>query len=134
MRYKTIALMLALTVATWAQTASPNPQTSTAPEKTKCACCDKTANADGQSCARHMAKSADGKPMASCCDEKNGKSCCGKDAQCMKEGKGCCSGASQDKTAESHCGSDCAKSCGKACCSGETQKGSTSCCHKMRQG
>ncbi len=48
MRYKMFALMLALTVATWAQTSTQTtpatPQQSTVPaEKAKCACCDKMA-------------------------------------------------------------------------------------------
>lgn len=132
MKYKTIVLMLALTVAAWAQTATSNPPASTTPEKTKCACCDKSATTDGQSCARQMAKSTDGKQAASCCDN-GSKSCCAMNAKCMKNSKSCCSGADKGKTAASCCGSECAKSCGKGCCSGKTQKAG-SCCHKALQG
>jgi hypothetical protein len=134
MRCKTIVFMLALSVVTWAQTAGSNPQ-STPPEKAKCACCDKMASTDGQSCARHMAKTADGEPIASCCDDKNGKSCCPKNVKCMKDGKAaCCSGENKDKTAAASCGSDCSKSCGKGCCSSKTEKASRSCCHDTLQG
>lgn len=137
MKYKKIALMLALTVTTWAQTASSNPQSTATPEKSKCACCNKMSSADakdGQSCARHMAKGADGKEVASCCDSTDAKSCCDKDAKCMKSDKAaCCSDGHKDKTA-SCCGSDCGKSCGKGCCSGKTQKASKTCCHKTMQG
>lgn len=140
MKYKGLILILALTVAAWAQTANSNQQASTPPEKTKCACCDSTTSAhaeEGQSCARHMAKTADGKPITSCCDQgdkKDGKSCCGKDAQCMKGGKAaCCSDNNKDKTAASCCVSACAKSCGRACGSGKPEKASRSCCHKVLQ-
>jgi hypothetical protein len=130
MRYKTIALMLSLAVATWAQTAGSNPQANTTPtEKTKCACCDKTSAPgarDGQSCARHMMQSSDGKQTASCCG-KNGKSCCGKDAQCMKGDKPCCSDCSNDKTASSCCGTKCGEKCGVGCCG--SKKGTASIGH-----
>ncbi len=138
MRYKTIVLMLALALATWAQTGSSNSQPNTTPaEKTNCACCDRMASADakdGQSCARHMAQNADGKQIASCCGDKSAKSCCDKDAKCMKDNKaGCCAGSSKDKTALSCCQPDCGKSCGKGCCSGKNEKASRSCCNKTMQ-
>jgi hypothetical protein len=138
MRYKTIALMLALTFAAWAQTTNSNPQPNSAPEKAKCACCDKTANAkDGQSCARHKTQSADGKQIVSCCGDKNGKSCCAKDAKCMKGDKtACCSDCnkdSKDNVASSCCKSDCGKDCGKNCCSDNSEKASKSCCRRALQ-
>lgn len=70
MKLKMIALTLALTVMSWAQTASPTtpsaPQQSTAAaEKGKGPCCDKMAAdaRDGQKCAAHV-KHADGREMA----------------------------------------------------------------------
>jgi hypothetical protein len=140
MRYKTIALMLALTFAAWAQTANSNPQPNSAPEKAKCSCCDKTAAAnakDGQSCARHRTQSADGKQIVSCCGDKNGKSCCAKDAKCMKGDKtACCSDCnkdSKDNVTSSCCKSDCGKDCGKNCRSDKSEKASKSCCRRALQ-
>src|ERR1039458_7309586 len=93
MRYKMFALILALTVATWAQTSTQTtpatPQQSTTPaDKAKCGCCDKMAATDAKDahacCARHDMKgdmkAADGKEMASCCAGKDAKSSGGKDA------------------------------------------------------
>jgi hypothetical protein len=121
MRYRTLALILALTIVAWAQTATPNVQSSTAPaDQTKCACCDKAAAADaksGQSCARHMAQST-GKELPCCGASRDGKSCCGRKAKsCVNgaEGKACCS---RDKTASSCCRPDCSKTCGQDCCAG----------------
>ena len=124
MKYKTIASMLALCIATWAQTATTNPQAKTTPtEKTRCAGCDQTSAAgakDGQSCARHMTQSADAKQTG----PKNGKSCCRKAAPCMKGVQPCCSDCSNDKTTCSCCGSKCGEKCGKGCCGGKTQTAS----------
>jgi hypothetical protein len=107
MKHKMLALILALTVVSWAQTAtqtSPaDPQPGTAPaEKTKCACCEKMASTDskdaGMSCSRHAKH---GKEMASCCTGKNAKSCCSD-----KDGKSC---MKDDKTAASCCKNNCGK-------------------------
>lgn len=124
MKYKMFALILALTVVTWAQTATQTapsaPQQNTAPaDKAKCACCDKMASADAKDvhrcCARHGAPMADAKEMASCCAGKDEKSCCGgKDAQsCMKVGKmaDCCKGKEGMK-----CDRKAGKDCRKGCC------------------
>src|SRR5579862_6089918 len=121
MKSKIFALILALTVVSWAQTSSqaaPSDSTqSSAPEKTKTSCCDKM-NANGASCPRHGKR--DAKDMASCCGGKEMKSCCGdKDAKsCMKDDKtaaGCCKdGCGKDKAAKACCGD---KECGKGCCS-----------------
>jgi|CZKD01.1.fsa_nt_gi hypothetical protein len=145
MRYKMFALILALTVATWAQTSTQTtpatPQQSTTPaDKAKCGCCDKMAATDAKDahacCARHDMKgdmkAADGKEMASCCAGKDAKSSGGKDAMaCMKNDK--------DKTAASCCKDDCSKdSCGKdktaaACCAGKCGKdGEKGCCSGMK--
>ena len=132
MRYKMFALILALTVVTWAQTstqtAPATPQQSTVPsEKAKCACCDKMAASDAKDakscCAHHdMAsmKDNDGKEMASCCAGKDMKSSDGKEAMaCMKGDKdkaaSCCKdscskdGCAKDKTASGCCGGKCGK-------------------------
>ncbi len=145
MKCKALVLTLVLTIAGWAQTATPNAPPPTAPaQKANCACCAKMASADakeGQSCARHMGQSVHGKEMASCCGDKNSKSCCAKNAavKCMNDGKaaGCCSECNQDKMAASCCGSKDASTgamdCGKGCCSGRNDKASKGCCRKMMQ-
>jgi hypothetical protein len=157
MKYKMLALFLALTVASWAQTATQTtpatPQQSTVPaEKAKCACCDKMTAADSKDahacCADHamkgdMAGMKDGKEMASCCAGKEAKSTDGKDAMaCMKGDKdkaaaSCCKdGCSKDscgkgKTASACCGEECGKDGGKGCCAGmKSDKTAKSCCTK----
>ncbi len=129
MKHKVFALILALTVVSWAQTATPTtpavPQQNTAPDKAKCACCDRMATSDSKdghaSCMRQHDHAADGKEMASCCAGKDAKSCCnGKDAKsCMKDDKNmasCCKeGCGKDKTA-SCCDRKAGKECGKGCC------------------
>ncbi len=149
MRYKMFALILALTVATWAQTSTQTtPQQSTVPaDKAKCACCDKMATADAKdasACARHMKsdmKNKDTKEMASCCAGKDEKASGGKDAvACMKNGKdktaSCCKDAcskdscSKDKMAAACCAGKCVKD-GEKCCSGmKTEKTAKTCCAK----
>jgi hypothetical protein len=152
MRYKMLALILALTVASWAQTAIPTPTTpqqSTVPaEKAKCgACCDKMGAGDAKDahscCAHRDMQAKDGKPMASCCAGKDATSSGGKDAMsCMKGDKdnaaasGCKDGCSQescgkDKTAAGCCGSSCDKDGKKGCCAGmKSDKTAKSCCAK----
>jgi hypothetical protein len=157
MKHKMLAILLALTVASWAQTSTPTapstPQQSTAPaEKAKCACCDKMTGGDmkdmhASCCAHHdMGKdkdmqSKDSKEMASCCAGKEGMS--GKDAKaCMRDGQdkqaaSCCKGSDKnscgkDKTASACCGSKCEKD-GKGCCSGSKDKTAKNCCAKELQ-
>ena len=127
MKYKMLALILALTVISWAQTATPStpstPQQSTAPDKAKCPCCDKMASSDAKDAHAACMRKHDGKEMASCCSGKDAKSCCGgKDAKsCMKDDKtaaSCCKGScgkEKDKTA-SCCDRKAGKECGKGCC------------------
>lgn len=151
MKYKMIALILALTVVSWAQTATQaapaapsSPQQSTAPaEKAKCPCCDKMAAADTKGapacCARHAQHSTGGKETASCCSGKDAKSCCsGTDAKsCMKSDKdkvACCAGC-KDKTAAACCNGNCGKDCAKGCCStaNKSEKAASKCCnHDLR--
>jgi hypothetical protein len=126
MKHKLVAVILALTVISWAQTSTQtNPST---PEKSKCACCDKMAvgaTDDHAACMR--GRHADAKEMASCCTGKEGKSCCeGKDAKsCMKGDKtasSCCKdGYGTDKMA-SCCDRKGAKGCGKGCCASKSGK------------
>jgi hypothetical protein len=126
MKYRMITLILALSVAAWAQTASQNatPQQSTASSpKAECACCDKADVKDAHSCCAHHNMSAkDGKEAMSC-GGKDAKPCCsGKDGMSCKR-------ADKDKTAAS-CG-DCVKSHEKDCCAtakNGDNKTATSCC------
>lgn len=134
MKSKILALILALTVVSWAQTAtqttpSDSTKSSVPTDKAKASCCDKM-GANGASCPRHGKK--DAKDMASCCGDKEMKSCCGgKDAKsCMKDDKnaaGCCKdGCGKDKTAKACCGG---KECGKDCCSSmKSDKTARNCC------
>jgi FlaG/FlaF family flagellin (archaellin) len=150
------ALILALTVATWAQTSTQTtpstPQQSTVPaDKAKCACCDKMAAANAKDapacCAHHDMKSdtkdKNGKETASCCAGKDAKSSGGKDGMsCMKSDKdqataGCCKDAcskdscGKDKTAAACCGEKCGKDGEKGCCSNKkTEKAAKNCCTK----
>jgi hypothetical protein len=114
-----LALVLALTVVTWAQTAtqnSPSTAEQTAPAKAKCACCDKMAKSDSKDAHAACMQKHEGKEVAACCAGKDEKSCCGgKDAaSCMKDGKmaeSCCKGKDGMK-----CDRKASKNCGKGCC------------------
>ncbi len=134
MKHKVLALILALTVISWAQTATPTAP-SNAPAS-KCACCEKAASADAKDaqacCARHAGHQADAKEMASCCNGKEGASCCGKDAKaCMNKGKNSCSDCGKDKTAKACCGSNCEKGCKDGTCHGakKVEQAAVSCCN-----
>ena len=137
MKHKMLAMILALTVVSWAQTSTQNtpaaPQQSTTPaEKAKCPCCDKMASADMKDmkgcCAHHDMQSKDSKGMASCCASKDAKSCCSGDGKSCARGdknakagacKDCCS---KDKMAAGAC-KDCGKTDHKCCCnSNKTDK------------
>lgn len=104
MKHKLFALILALTVVSWAQTATQTtpaaPAENTSTEKAKCACCA----------------------------GKDGASCCGKDAKsCMKDGKtttSCCKdGCGKDKMA-SCCDRKAGNACGEGCCGSKSEKAS----------
>ena len=118
MKYKMLALILALTVVSWAQTTTQNtpstPQPSTAPEKAKCACCDKMAASDSKDAHAACMHNHDGKEMASCCAGKDEKSCCGGSdvKSCMKDGKmtDCCKGK-DGMNCDRKDGKDCLKGC-----------------------
>jgi hypothetical protein len=103
MRYKTLAFILALTIASWAQTTTPS-QTPDSGKTTAAAgpCgdgCAKMASADhkdGHSCMHHAASAKDAKETASCGSGKDAASC-----SAGKDGKSC---AKDDKTSASCCG------------------------------
>ena len=138
MKHKTFALMLALTVATWAQTSNQTtpstPQQSVAPaDKAKCACCDKMAAADSKDapacCAHHDMKAADGKEM-SCCGDKDAKSSSEDAMACMKNSKDKAASCCKDDCKKDGCAKDsCAKDkTAAACCAGKCGKDEKSCC------
>ncbi|MGC1645112.1 MAG: hypothetical protein WA741_04730, partial [Candidatus Sulfotelmatobacter sp.] len=97
MRYKMFALMLALTVATWAQTSIQTtpapPQPSTVPADK--AMCDKMSAGNSKDahscCACHAMKSdmkaEDGKSTASCCANKDATADSKDAMSCMKNEK-----------------------------------------------
>lgn len=129
MKHKILALMLALTMMSWAQTATQTEPSAPQKSEAKCACCDKMASADskdnGMSCARHNASAKDGK---GCCAGKEAMSCCsGKDGKsCMKDDKNaasCCKG--KDKTASACCGKDC-----KGDCCSKKAESAMNCCDR----
>lgn len=120
MRYKTIALILALTVISWAQTSTPNTDPNAqagtqSSEKAKCPCCEKSNAKDGMACARHGKHAKD-----SCCAGKEAKCCGGEQAKsCMKGDKSCCSDCGNSKTAS--CGPNC-EECKSGCCNREKKE------------
>ncbi|MGA7402213.1 MAG: hypothetical protein WBW38_19505 [Candidatus Sulfotelmatobacter sp.] len=119
MRFKLIALILALTVMSWAQTATPSapstPQQSTVPAGAKaCPCCDKASAEmkEGDACSAHHATAAKG-AKAACCSGKDAKSC---------------KRNSADTTAAACCGGEnCGKECGKECAGKQGRKIAGSC-------
>lgn len=132
MKYKMMAFILALTVMTWAQTATPAapsaPQQDNAPAtKDKCPCCDKMAgNAKDAhaSCMHRDIKAGDNKEKESCCGGKDAMSCMKGDkdkAAASSCGDNCC----KDKGAAACCGG---KDCGKDCCAKKTGKTAKHCC------
>lgn len=135
MKFKFIALILALAVASWAQTATQNtppaaPQENAAPQA-KASCCNKTAGAkEGQSCPRHEMAGKDEKTMSCCAGEKTA-ACCGgeKSASCCagKDAKSCMKG---EKDRAASCGGCCGKDHEKACCAShkEGDKSAKNCC------
>jgi hypothetical protein len=144
MKHKLLALLLALTAMSWAQSTTPNqtlaPEQKSAPADAKpaCPCCDKMADhaamhKDMECCANHKASAKDDKEATSCCSEKDAKgemSCCGdKDAKaCMKK-----NGTKDDKSSASCPKDKCGEGHEMACCS--AKEGSASgCCHGNQCG
>jgi hypothetical protein len=147
MKCKMIALLLALTIASWAQTVTQTPsattQEQTAPtDKGKCACCEKMASSGTKAecaCGAHHGQQAAGsKKAASCCSGKDGKCCGGADAKsCMRSDKDkatCCTDCGKDKTAAACCGGKCGKDCEKGCCAQNAGKTAQSCCGAEHRG
>ena len=125
MKYKMLALILALTVLSWAQTATNNPTppasqnaSSQKDAKAACPCCQKMEGKEAASCCSHKAD-AQSKSENSCCGGKDCSSCmkddktaaCAK-GNCCGEGKGCCAESKNgEKTTMACCnGSSCMKS------------------------
>lgn len=109
MRVRSIALILILSLAAWAQNAAPSAADKTGnPEKPACACCDKTA-AGAHDCA-------------DCC--KDGK--CNSDAKCCKDAK-MCAHKSGDK-ASCCAGKDAAAGCCAGGKCGQMAKGDKHAC------
>lgn len=75
MKHRLFAVILALTVMSWAQTSTQTtPSQAPVPtDKAKPSCCEKMANGSSPACMRHK----DGKEIASCCSGKDAASCCG---------------------------------------------------------
>ena len=133
------AIILALNVACWAQTATPAPEQKSAPEaKSSCPCCDKmgemhdhaTMHKDMQACMQ----SKDGKGAMDCCGGKDGKeamSCCsGNDA---KNATACChdkeaNATAKDGKAASCCGAGKCEGKEMSCCAAKDGKSAIGCC------
>lgn len=144
MKYKMLAMIIALNVMSRAQTATQGtpanpPQRSAPASKGKCPCCDRMA-AGEMKCAHHdmqakgdkkMEAMPDGGEDMSCMRTKQEAkaSCCGKDCENDKCGKA----SSKDQTAASCSGNRCDKD-GKKCCAGKTSdKTAAKCCrHGLR--
>ncbi len=142
MKFRMLALILALTVMSWAQTATQSAPATT-PDKNAPAemgkCCHKM-SADGKdnaSCMRDGKQTASSKEAGSCCAGKDGKSCSnGKDEKsCMngdKSAASCCKdGCGKDKTAASCCGDKCSKD-GEGCCSKKDKTVQNCCGHAVQ--
>jgi hypothetical protein len=122
MKFKLVALILSLSVASWAQ--SKNSTQAPPPDKTatKCACCEKVSSTAKTESGEHKhacmhANAKDGKEAASCCTGKADASCCNE-----KDGKACA------KTASNGC---CGEKCTdmKDCCyAKEGKKTAHNCC------
>jgi hypothetical protein len=128
MKFKFVALILTLTIASWAQTTnSAQPAASEKTADTKCACCDKMgANASEHKHACMHAKSStkDGKDVASCCSGKDDASCCkGKDGKsCAKmqtASAACCEGNCTAGGAKGYCTGKDGKTAAHDCCGGK---------------
>ena len=122
MKYKVIALILALTISSWAQSTSPSsPDQKPADSKTTCSCCAKTdsANQSEPNQAKHscVKKTEDGKEVMACCADKDAKACSGE--TCCKHGEkdaaSCCAKAADGQAMACCSGKDGAA---KDCCGG----------------
>lgn len=130
MKHKILALVLALTIVAWAQTA-PKGQPSTSQSnasgaKGEGSCCERSSGAK-DSCPHHAKHAGEGKEQASCCTGKDAKSC----QKSAKNGASCCGEkCGQDKAACSR--EECAKACKNECCSKATAKAGRCCASETR--
>ncbi len=128
MKFRMLVIILALTVVSWAQTATQNSSNATPKQnaaatlpsdtKAQCPCCQKMEGKDAASCCAHHETANKDKTEAMSC-------CAGKDAKCdMKNDKSvdassakgkCCSGAGKDCCAASEKNTE---QTAMACCSG----------------
>jgi hypothetical protein len=124
MKLKFIALTLALTIVSWAQTTnSAQPAASDKPADTKCTCCDKMqANAsEHKHACMHAKSSKEGKDVASCCSGKDDAACCK-----GKDGMAC---AKKQTASAAYCEDRCAGKDAKGCCTGKDGKAAAhNCC------
>ena len=124
MKHRIFALILALSVMSWAQTATQTQNTAPA-DKAKCSCCEKMAAnvKDAHSCCGHRdVKASDSKEMA-CCSGKDAK-CCGD-----KDAASCDKNCGTDKAAANCCGGNCGKDCKEGACSKKKDdKTASNCC------
>jgi hypothetical protein len=137
MKLKLIALLLALTAMSWAQSTTPGQaptpeQKNSTPADAKGSCprCDQMAPADhkdGKACMHHGAAGKDEKEAMSCCsgkDAKGASSCCaGRDGRsCSKDDKAtaaCCGGGKCGEGHEMACWShEGGKKAANDCCAG----------------
>jgi len=140
MKFKLTAFILALAVASWAQTASqsapsPAPQENATPQA-KADCCHKTDSAkEGQSCCRHEMAGKDEKAMSCCAGEKAAVCCGGEKASACCAGKDAKSCMKGDKDKAASCGDRCGKG-EKGCCASHTEgdKTAMNCCGGKQGG
>lgn len=115
MKHKLFAVILALSVVSWAQNTTPAAPADQQKSAEKCACCDKMASDDAPGAKMCMRHGKDAKSGKSCCSgTQEAMSCCGKDSKsCMKAkaGASCCKDCGKDKSASTCCGKDCKGSC-----------------------
>jgi hypothetical protein len=107
MKFRMVAVILALSAIALTQVASPNAPQQNAESSSKTQCCCKTGTANGgQSCARHNASAKGANESMECCG-KDANSCCG--------GKEVMSCKRADKDKAASC-ADCMKNREKQCC------------------
>jgi hypothetical protein len=113
MKYKMLALIMALTVVSWSQDATQSaPATPDKTDKAGCACCDKMAKSDAKNDHAACMRKHESKEMASCCGKDD--ACCAKDG---KTAESCCKGKDGTK-----CDHKAGKECGKDCCGSKSEK------------
>jgi hypothetical protein len=115
MKFKLLAMILALSLAGWAQENSSTPNASSAPGKS---CCHHAMDAkDAKGCCHH----AEANGTASCC---GGNKCSMKDKNATNA-QSCCTDKDMKK-----CMKQCRKNggCGGKCCAQAGEKSAMNCC------